>query len=148
MNKFENRFFKLLEQDIPGEDMGPDSVSPEGDRAAFDGSFEEPGQADQFSPDPKMAGFQQKYVERAKSWLSKISEFSEWLNSTDGDSLNKQLIAMDRPNSPFEGISGEAKKITGIAEDLARLSECLKGVVLAADKKQRDVAAQQSQLGM
>jgi len=146
MSKFENRFFKLLEQDI--EELDPTAISPEGDRASFEDSFEEPSDAEQFSPDPQMAGFQQKYVERAKSWLTKINEFTEWLNSTESDSLNKQLIAMDRQNSPFEGISAEAKKITRISEDLAGLSEVLKGIILSADKKQRDITAQQANLGM
>ena len=147
MTKFENRFFKLLEQDL-GDELGVASVDPTADRETFEGSFENPGDVDKFATDPRIAGFQQKYVEKAKAWLTKIAEFSEWLNSPDGDSLNKQLIAMDRPNSPFEGISAEAKKITSVAEDLARLSETLKGVILSADKKQRDISAQQNQLGM
>lgn len=147
MSKFESKFFKLLEQEISDIDS-PDSITPEGDREAFEGSFENPEDAEQFSPDPQMAGFQQKYVEKAKGWIEKINGFVTWLNSPEGDSLNRQLIAMDKPNSPFEGISSEAKKITGISKDLAGLSESIKGVVLTADKKQRDVASQQAQLSI
>jgi hypothetical protein len=142
MNKFENKFFKLLEQDID-EALPPEEMSAEGDQAALVNSLEDPNQAAEFNPDPSMAGFQTKYVEKAKGWLTKIDEFTEWLNSTDGDSLNKQLIAMDKPNTPFEGISAEAKKITGISADLAKLAESLKGVILSVDKKQRDISRTQ-----
>ena len=144
MSKFKNTFFKVLEEDIEKK-LSPDEITPEGDEAAFNDSFEYPETAGEFNTDPSMAGFQEKYIEQAKSWITQINEFCEWLNGTDSDSLNKQLISMDKPNSPFEGISNEAKKITGIARDLASLAEGIKGVVLTVDKKQRDISQAQNQ---
>jgi hypothetical protein len=144
MSKFKNTFFKVLEEDIEKK-LSPDEITPEGDEAAFNDSFEDPETSGEFNTDPSMAGFQENYIEQAKSWITQINEFCEWLNGTDSDSLNKQLISMDKPNSPFEGISNEAKKITGIARDLASLAEGIKGVVLTVDKKQRDISQAQNQ---
>jgi hypothetical protein len=141
MDKFKNAFFKILEEEID-DAVAPEAVNPEDDAATFDGSFEDPEMAGEFNTDPQLAGFQHKYIERAKEWIAKMTEFSTWLNGTEGDSLNKQLIAMDKQGSPFEGISNEAKKITGIAQDLASLSEGIKGIVLTVDKKQRELQQQ------
>lgn len=143
MSKFKATFFKVLDEDI-NDKVGPADITPEGDEEAFNQSFENPEDADEFSTDPAVAGFQDKYVEQAKSWITQINEFCEWLNGTDSNSLNKQLIAMDKQNSPFEGISNEAKKITGIARDLASLAEGIKGVVLTIDKKHRDISGSQA----
>jgi uncharacterized protein CbrC (UPF0167 family) len=144
MSKFKNTFFRLLSEEID-EKLTPGEITPETDANAFKGSFEDPAMADEFNTDTSVPGYSQKYAEQAKQWITKINEFCEWLNGTDSNSLNKQLISMDKANSPFEGISNEAKKITGIARDLASLAEGVKGVILTIDKRQRDIGQSQEQ---
>jgi len=124
MAKKYEKFFKktLVEQGITDEE-------------AWTNSFEEPENAENFETQPEMPGFQSRYVDKAKQWVSKLDDFADWLNGTEADSLNKQFVTLDREGSPFEGISSHSKKLTSIAEDLAALSETIKGVILATGKE-------------
>jgi len=132
MAKYEKIFKKLLvEQPV----AGTEAEQPVSDKEAWVGSFEEPEKAEEFQTEPNQAGFQSRYIERAKKWIAKLEETSEWLNGTDSNSLNKQLIDLDREGSVFSGISSQSKKLTNIAGDLADLAETIKGYILAAGKE-------------
>lgn len=138
MPKYEKVFKKLLEQDIP---QGPIS-----DEEAFDAALEPDTNPEDFSVEPSAPGYAQKYVEKAKGWIGKIDEFSDFVNGTETDSLNKQFIDLDYEGSPFEGISKASHTLTRIAEDLAALTETIKGYILTADKKEQQANAQQAQM--
>lgn len=142
MLKFQRTFTRILEEEVD-ERMNPEDITPDMEDAAYADSFDGETDMGEFSTDTDVPGFQSKYGERIKGWIKRINEFSEWLNGTESESLNKQIIEMDKTNSPFEGISTEAKKITAIAQDLRSFSEKLNGVILTIDKKQRDVSSQQ-----
>ena len=131
MSNFENLFKKILIE----RDGQIDQVS---DQQAFDKSFDPHGEVgpDDFSTEPLMPGFQSKYMDKAKTWISKLEEMANWLNGLEEDSLNKQFNKLDREGSVFEGISKNSAKLTAIAEDLKGLSEGIKGYVLGAEKKQ------------
>ena len=126
MAKYEKLFTKML---IEQPEMG---IS---DEEAYMNSFENPEDAEAFETEPSIPGYQSKYIEKAKGWIQKIDEFSDWVNGTESDSLNKQFIDLDKEGSPFQGISNHSKKLTKIAEDLAGLSEVIKGMILAAGKE-------------
>lgn len=142
MKKFENRFLKVIQEDIEDQ-ISPDEMSPEDDELALQQTFDDPSEMEEFQTDTDTPGFETRYVEKAKGWLNKIIEFSEWLNSPDGDSLNKQLISMDKEGSPFEGISNETKRITGMAQDLVGLAEQIKGAILNVEKRKREMSRMQ-----
>lgn len=142
MKKFENRFLKVIQEDIEDQ-ISPDEMSPEDDELALQQTFDDPSEMEEFQTDTDTPGFETRYVEKAKGWLNKIIEFSEWLNSPDGDSLNKQLISMDKEGSPFEGISNETKRITGMAQDLVSLAEQIKGAILNVEKRKREMSRMQ-----
>jgi len=98
-------------------------------------SFEDPTRESEFSTDPALAGHSEKYAEQMKTWNGKITEFLDWLNSTETESLSRQLVAMDKPESEFEGVSNEARKITNIAKDLASLRETINGIINALNRQ-------------
>ena len=135
MPKYEKVFKKLLEQDIPPEAMS--------DAEAFDASMEPGTDPETFSVEPGAPGYAQKYVEKAKTWIAHIDEFSDFVNGTESDSLNKQFIDLDYEGSPFEGISKASHTLTRIAEDLAALTETVKGYIITADKKEQQNNMQQ-----
>jgi len=137
MAKYENIFKKMLaEQNVPEE--------PISDEEAFNNSMDLDTDPETFSVEPSAPGYASKYVEKAKGWIKKIEDFSDWVNGTETDSLNKHFINLDYEGSPFEGISKASHTLTKIAEDLASLSESIKGYILTADKKEQQ-ANQQSQ---
>ena len=126
--KYKKVFTKLLEQEIPEEPMS--------DAEAFDAAMDVDTDPEAFSVEPGAPGYASKYVEKAKGWIQTIEEFSNFVNGTDSDSLNKQFIDLDYEGSPFEGISKASGTLTKIAEDLAALNETIKGYILNADKKE------------
>jgi len=127
MPKYEKVFKKMLIE-------GPEDV-PMSDGEAYMNGFQEPENAEAFNTEPNMPGYQSKYIERAKEWTAKINEFSDWINGTESDSLNKQFISLDKEGSPFEGISKNSTKLTKIAGDLAQLTEVINGMILSAGKE-------------
>jgi hypothetical protein len=83
-------------------------------------------------------------AETLKTHITKLEEFSDSLNGVNGDSLQKLVNDMDTVGSLFQGISRETSKdIIRIAEQVASLSEILKGFVINSAKRSRDIAAGQ-----
>jgi len=110
-------------------------VSEVDDQAAFDAAMDDETDPSTFSVEPQAPGFKSKYIDKAKTWIKKIEQFSDWVNGMETDSLNKSFNDLDYEGSPFEGISRDSHTLTKIAEDLAALSETIKGYILSADNK-------------
>jgi hypothetical protein len=85
-------------------------------------------------------------AESLKTFITKIEEFADSLNSVENDSLQKLVNDLDRQGSLFQGISRETSKdIIRIAEQLTGLSEIIKGFVINSAKRSRDIAASTNQ---
>lgn len=66
--------------------------------------------------------------------IVRVSEFTEYLNGTDSESLQRRLNNADC-DTLFAQISrSETKKISRIAQDLSALVESLKGYILSAEE--------------
>ena len=129
MPRYDKVFNKILnEEDLP--------VS---DEEVFASSFETDGEigADDFNTEPTAPGFSSRYIDKAKTWTTKLEAFASWVNGTEEDSLNKQFNDLDKEGTPFEGISKNSDKLTKIAADLSALSETIKGIILSADRKEQ-----------
>jgi len=136
--RFEKTFKKLLTEEPIVQNQSPDAN-------VWKKSFDEPKNIEQFETDPSIAGFQTRYVEKAKTWIAKLEEVAEWLNGTEADSLNKQFNDLDKEGSIFNGVSSHSKKLTNIAGDLVGLAETIKGYILTADKKEKEIIDQSAQ---
>jgi len=136
MNNYEKVFKTVLAEErgtIP--DFSQDSQ-------AFNASLDPNTNPDTFNVEPQAPGYSQRYAEKAKSWIKKIEDFSEWINGTEAGSLNKQINDLDVEGGPLEGISKSSHTLTKIAEDLAALTETLKGYILSADRKNKEAQNQ------
>jgi len=139
MSKYEKIFNKLISEE--------DAVNMS-DEEAFNNSFEDENNIDDFNTEPGgAAGFESNYVEKAKEWISRIDDFSNWLNSTDGKSLSKQFNDLDRDGSVFQGISKASQTLIRISENLAALTKTIEGYVVQAPKKQREMQQQDKRPG-
>lgn len=120
--------------------MEADVADFENDSETFANSFDTESEfgAEDFSTEPDTPGYASAYIEKAKQWIQKIDEFSEWINGTDESSLNYNFVKLDKEGSTFEGISKHSNKLTKIAEDLAALTESIKGIILYSDKKEEE----------
>lgn len=141
MNKFENRFFRVLsEQD-----------AAEADRAAMEASLDKGTDAGDFDvnvePDPSREDLSAQAA-RAKSqqavafkkeiegWVSRCEEFLEFLNGTSSNSIQVQL-ANAEPDTILDRMKqSEQRKIARVATELAALNESFKGYLAQTDNTQ------------
>jgi hypothetical protein len=133
MSVYENRFKKfLVEKD---EDMNPE-------RIAMTQSLDKGTSPEDFDVQPTPAGakaampmsaIQKQMYDELKGWISKIDEFSSFLNGMDPDSVQHKLNSAES-DTLFDKIStAETKKIARVAVELASLSEMLKGYLATAN---------------
>lgn len=131
MNEFKDRFNEILDEEIG---LDPADISPEGDSEAFDNSFENPDDINNFNT-LAPEGYAERYNEQIKGWQSKITEFLTWLNGTDS-SLRTELTDLD---NKYEGITKDSeKKIADIAKELAALNQIVVEIPREITKKDRE----------
>jgi hypothetical protein len=82
--------------------------------------------------------FQQPVVpsNNISSYITDLEEFANKLNGTEESSLQSIVSRLDRPGTPFDGISGRTRsEIVRVAETLRSISENLKSFIINAAKK-------------
>jgi hypothetical protein len=138
--KYEKEFKKLISEE--------EAINMSPDEEAFNGAFEDGTNPEDFNTEPKGSpGFESNYVEKARDWIDRINEFSNWVNSADGKSLSSQFNELDRDGSIFQGISKSSQALIKISENLASLTKTIEGFVVQAPKKQREMQQQQQKDG-
>ncbi len=71
-----------------------------------------------------------------KDYIFQLEDFAEKLNGMEGSSLQSLVASLDRPGTPFDGISGRTKAdIVSVAETLLSISEKLKSFMINAVKR-------------
>lgn len=69
-------------------------------------------------------------------YISELEDFANKLNGTETTSLQSLVSQLDRPGTPFDGISGRTRtEIVRVAETLRSISENLKSFMINAAKK-------------
>ena len=67
-------------------------------------------------------------------YVNKLDEISELLLNLEGDCLQKLVLALDKPGTPFDGISGKSAEIVRTSEALSTLSGKLKMYIISSAK--------------
>ena len=134
MTKFENRFFKSLNEQAEEE------------RAAFEAELEDNTEAGDFDvdvevdevavdEDPNVKAAQAVSERNAamrtklESWVGEIEQFLEYLNGSSPDSI-QTLLANAEPDTIFDRMkASEQRKIARVATELAALNESFKGYI-------------------
>jgi hypothetical protein len=71
-----------------------------------------------------------------KDYVVQLEEFADKINGMEGDSLQALVSKLDRPGTPFDGISSRTtSEIVRVAETLLSISEKLKSFIINASKK-------------
>lgn len=69
-------------------------------------------------------------------YINELEDFANKLNGTESNSLQSLVSQLDRPGTPFDGISGRTRtEIVRVAETLRSISENLKSFIINAAKK-------------
>jgi hypothetical protein len=138
MNPFEKKFMLMLEEDEnlppapPSAILGDPGLDADADLdstiSAVDDVQDNPGVS--WRKD-------QNNTQRAtiQSWISKVSDFTEFLNGMESESIQKQLASADCDTLFADVSRSETKKITRIAQDLSALQESLKGYLISTDEE-------------
>jgi hypothetical protein len=65
-------------------------------------------------------------------YTNKLDELANLLINTEGDCLQKLVVSLEQPNTPFQGISGKSAEIARAAEALNDLSGRLKMYIISS----------------
>tara|TARA_R110000751_G_scaffold284047_1_gene387603 strand:+ start:1851 stop:2261 length:411 start_codon:yes stop_codon:yes gene_type:complete len=134
MNPFEKKFMLMLEED---ENLPPAPPSAVLDGPGLDGDLDSTISAvDDVQDNPGVSWRKdQNNSQRAtiQSWISKVGDFTEFLNGMESESIQKQLANADCDTLFADVGRSETKKITRIAQDLSALQESLKGYLISTD---------------
>lgn len=134
MNKFAKKFFKVLkEQDETSLDRAAmeDSLDKGTDASEFDVDMEPTTDNDGLAAQAaKIKSAQsQAMTEELTGWVQKCDEFLEFLNGTNGQSIQTRL-ANAEPDTIFDRMKqSEQRKIARVATELASLTESFRGYV-------------------
>lgn len=123
-----NRVF-LAEQDLPS-DPNTDVASPE--------DFDDVDPIPLPSPDEVLNTGAAPTVPNAGSlsdYMKQCNEFADKLQNESGNCLQSLVMSLDKPLTPFEGISRLSSDIEDAAEKLKRISGRLLSYNIAAQKK-------------
>ena len=142
MNRYERRFYTLLEQDLNVDDLSPDQGADSAANKVVDNLAPDDlgatGVDDQIQQAAAMR--EEEMVTKIKSWVQELDRFTHFLNDPDANSIQSTLKKAV-PDTILDKIrSTETKKIARTAMDLAALSEVLKGYLATSrDAKYRYV---------
>jgi len=135
MKKFGNRFTKVLKEDAE-------------DQAAFEAALEDDTTADDFSveteADPEAAAeiaetdpsvkaaeaqgeINTRMVETLKGWITSGDEFLAKLNDASNPDSIAHALGNAEPDTLFDKMSSEQRRVSKVATDLAALNETMRG---------------------
>jgi hypothetical protein len=132
-NKYSNRFFKVLKEQ---DDLEPEELT---DSEAMDSELDDMT-GDELGADvpadtgteTAISSQQKQMYDELNGWISKMDEFSSYLNGTE-NSIQTSLNSAE-PDTIFDSISNaETKKIARVAMEVSSLSEIMKGYLAGAN---------------
>ena len=131
MSLFEKRFKLLLEEPVNSEIPEPEIDVPTGEISPDDETI---AAVDDVPENPALNYKKEMTANQTgelQSWIQEIGRFKDYLNGTDGESLQKKINGAECDTLFNEISRSETKKISRIAQDLSALVESLKGYLLA-----------------
>jgi hypothetical protein len=91
---------------------------------------------DALSPTPTQTDIGASGSSSLNDYITKIEDFANVLNGTDGSSLQTLVSKLDKVETPFEGIySRTSAEIVDAAKTLRSVSEKLKNFIIYAAKR-------------
>lgn len=82
-----------------------------------------------------------KSTQQLNDWITKIEDFTEYLNGLSPNSINYELNRADCSTIMADVQRSETKKISRVAQDLSSLAQSLKQYLLGAERKTREAQA-------
>lgn len=132
---FRNQVIKLLTEDEEQDEMAlQQGLDQDTDPMAFNDVPDVP------VPSAEMSAVG-KSTAQLNDWITKIEDFTEYLNGLSPNSINYELNRADCSTIMADVQRSETKKISRVAQDLSSLAQSLKQYLLGAERKQREAQA-------
>lgn len=141
MNKFGNRFAKVLKEDA--EDQAAFEAALEDDTSAeeFDTAVDaDPAAAAEIAetdPSVKAAEAQgeinTRMIETLKGWITSGDEFLAKLNDSNDPNSIAYAIGNAEADTLFDKMKGEQRRVSKVATDLAALNETFRGYLAQSE---------------
>ena len=133
MAKFENKFFKVLNEQDEEREAFEASLEDETDAGEFDVNVEVDETVVEDDPNVRaaVAVEERNAAMRStlKGWIDEIDGFLHYLNGEDPTSIQTTL-ANSEPDTIFDRMkASEQRKIARVATELAALNESFKGYI-------------------
>ena len=132
---FRNQVIKLLTEDEEQDEVAlQQGLDQDTDPMAFNDVPDVP------VPSAEMSAVG-KSTAQLNDWITKIEDFTEYLNGLSPNSINYELNRADCSTIMADVQRSETKKISRVAQDLSSLAQSLKQYLLGAERKQREAQA-------
>jgi hypothetical protein len=133
MSKFENRFFKVLNEQDKEKAAMLSTLERDTDPGEFDINTTpsaDSAAADLTAQAAKIKSAQsQAMAQELQGWVTECDRFLEFLNGTSGESIQTKL-ANAEPDTIFDRMKqSEQRKIARVATELAALTESFRGYI-------------------
>lgn len=132
MSKFENRFFKILQEKDEERAAMLATLDKDTDPDEFDisSTTADPAAADLTAQAAKIKTAQsQAMTQELNGWVEECDKFLEFLNGTSSNSIQSKL-ANSEPDTIFDRMKqSEQRKIARVATELAALTESFRGYI-------------------
>ena len=133
MAKFENKFFKVLNEQDEEREAFEASLEDETDAGEFDVDVEVDETVVEDDPNVQAAAAitarNEAMRTTLKGWIDEIDGFLHYLNGEDPTSIQTTLANSD-PDTIFDRMkASEQRKIARVATELAALNESFKGYI-------------------
>jgi|TARA_R110000744_G_scaffold195768_1_gene314893 hypothetical protein len=138
MSKFEKRFFKAITEAIEDEkeafelELDDDTSSED-----FDIDMEADTEIAEVDPAVKaaeaMGQANAAMVSTLKGWIASGDDFLKKLNDSEDPNSISYAIGNAEPDTLFDKMQGEQRRISKVATDLAALNETMRGYLAQSD---------------
>ena len=128
--KFDDLYNRVFVQEQAPSDANTEVANPEDFDDVDPIPLPEPGT----QPAPAAAGGAPQVSSSLTDYMTQCNEFADKLQSS-GDCLQTLVASLDKPLTPFEGISGTSSDIERVAGLLRQLSGRILSYNIAASKK-------------
>tara|TARA_R100000951_G_scaffold34360_2_gene29233 strand:+ start:3771 stop:4241 length:471 start_codon:yes stop_codon:yes gene_type:complete len=137
MSKFEKRFFKVLNEDIKDEEAFDLELDDDTSSEDFDVDMEADTEVAEVDPAVKaaeaMGEANAAMVNTLKGWINSGDEFLKKLNDSNDPNSIAYAIGNAEADTLFDKMSGEQRRVSKVATDLAALNETFRGYLAQSE---------------
>jgi len=137
MTKFEKRFFKVLKENDEDKEAFELELDDDTSSEDFDVDMEADTEIAEVDPAVKAAEAMGEanavMVNTLKGWINSGDDFLKRLNDSNDPNSIAYAIGNAKPDTLFDKMKGEQRRVSKVATDLAALNETFRGYLAQSE---------------